>query len=104
MHQITLLLIFVATAVVGCLIIETVHPLLHTALRSGIIALWGITVLGPLTAVGLTFLAATGGELLFGRRLSAVAAIAATVNIVGGFGVTHRLLKMFDKKKKDTKS
>lgn len=103
MHPITLLLIFVATTIVGYLIIKTVPPLLHTPLMSGMNALSGITVLGALTAVGLTFLAATGGELLLGQILGGVAVIAATVNIVGGFGVTHRMLKMFDKKKKTTK-
>ncbi len=104
MHPITLLLIFVATTIVGYLIIKTVPPLLHTPLMSGMNALSGITVLGVLTAVGFTFLAATGGEFLLGQILGGIAVIAATVNIVGGFGVTHRMLKMFDKKKKETKS
>lgn len=104
MHPITLLLIFVAATIVGYLIIKTVPPLLHTPLMSGMNALSGITVLGVLTAVGFTFLAATGGEFLLGQILGGIAVIAATVNIVGGFGVTHRMLKMFDKKKKETKS
>lgn len=100
MHPIILLLVFVVAAVVGYLIIKNVPPLLHTPLMSGMNALSGITLLGAITAVGVTFLASNQGELLLGQLLGGVAIIAATINVVGGFGVTHRMLKMFDKKKK----
>ena len=74
--------------------------MLHTPLMSGMNALSGITLLGALAAVGLTFLTSSKGTFL-GQLLGGVAIIAATINVVGGFGVTHRMLKMFDKKKND---
>ncbi len=68
---------------------------------SGMNALSGITLLGAVAAVGLSLIAVdSGGRLLGGQLLGGIAIIAATVNVVGGFGVTHRMLKMFDKKKK----
>ena len=103
MHPIILLLVFVVATLVGYMIIKNVPPMLHTPLMSGMNALSGITLLGALTAVGLTFLASSQGELCLGQLLGGVAIIAATINVVGGFGVTHRMLKMFDKKKKTTK-
>ena len=102
MHPILLLLVFVIATVVGYLIIKQVPSLLHTPLMSGMNALSGITLLGALTAVGFTFFASSRGELLLGQVLGGIAVIAATVNVVGGFGVTHRMLKMFDKKKKES--
>ncbi len=104
MHPIVLLLVFVVATVVGYLIIKQVPSLLHTPLMSGMNALSGITLLGALTAVGFTFLASSRGELLLGQILGGIAIIAATVNVMGGFGVTHRMLKMFDKKKKEPTS
>ncbi len=102
MHPILLLLVFVIATVVGYLIIKQVPSLLHTPLMSGMNALSGITLLGALTAVGFTFFVSSRGELLLGQVLGGIAVIAATVNVVGGFGVTHRMLKMFDKKKKES--
>ena len=67
-------------------------------------ALSGITLLGAIAAVGLTLFAVESDVRLLGQILGGIAVIAATVNVVGGFGVTHRMLKMFDKKKKPSKS
>ncbi len=67
---------------------------------SGMNALSGITLLGAVAAVGLSLIAVDSGGRLLGQLLGGIAIIAATVNVVGGFGVTHRMLKMFDKKKK----
>lgn len=103
MPPIVLVIVFIVAAIVGYLIIKTVPPLLHTPLMSGMNALSGITLLGALTAVGFTFFAIHNKEFLLGQVLGGVAIIAATVNIVGGFGVTHRMLKMFAKKKKGSK-
>lgn len=103
MHPIILLLVFVVATVVGYLIIKNIPPLLHTPLMSGMNALSGITLLGAITAVGITFLASSQTELFLGQLLGGVAIVAATINVVGGFGVTHRMLKMFDKKKKVSK-
>lgn len=104
MHPVILLLVFIVATIVGYLIIRNVPSLLHTPLMSGINALAGITVLGALVAVGLTFFSNSECELLLGQILGGIAIIAAMVNIVGGYGVTHRMLKMFDKKNKRSKS
>lgn len=103
MHPIILLLVFLVASIVGYLIIRQVPPLLHTPLMSGTNALSGITVIGSLTIVGFTLLYSSKGELLLGQLLGGITIIAATVNIVGGYLVTHRMLKMFDKKKKQPK-
>lgn len=100
MNPIFLLLIFLVATVVGYLIIKNVPSLLHTPLMSGMNALSGITLLGSIAAVGLSVKAMSSGQVLTGEILGGIAIIAATVNVVGGFGVTHRMLKMFDKKKK----
>ncbi|MDD4778835.1 MULTISPECIES: NAD(P) transhydrogenase subunit alpha [Proteiniphilum] len=100
MNPIFLVLVFIAASVVGYLIIKNVPSLLHTPLMSGMNALSGITLLGAVAAVGLSLIAVDSGGRLLGQLLGGIAIIAATVNVVGGFGVTHRMLKMFDKKKK----
>jgi len=85
------LLLFILAAVataVGYRVIREVPPLLHTPLMSGMNALSGVTVLGAL--------AATAAALAIGSRLLAALGIAlATVNVVCGFVVTHRMLRMF---------
>ena len=96
MNPFFLIVIFAVTTGVGYVIIRNVPSLLHTPLMSGMNALSGITILGAVAAVGLS-VAATG------QILGGLAVVAATVNVVGGFGVTHRMLKMFDKKKKEEK-
>ncbi len=100
MNPIYLLLIFAIATVVGYFIIKNVPSLLHTPLMSGMNALSGITILGAVVAVGLSALAVNRGEVLAGQILGGLAIIAATVNVVGGFGVTHRMLSMFNKKNK----
>lgn len=99
MNPIILILIFVVATLVGYYIIKNVPSLLHTPLMSGMNALSGITILGAITAVGLSVLFADQ-SIVVGQILGGLAVVAATVNVVGGFGVTHRMLKMFDKKKK----
>jgi len=83
-----LLVLFVASAALGFKVIRDVPPLLHTPLMSGMNALSGVTLLSALVA---TAAAATLGNRLVG----AVAISIATVNVVGGFLVTHRMLRMF---------
>ena len=99
MNPIYLILIFVVATLVGYYIIKNVPSLLHTPLMSGMNALSGITILGAITAVGLSVLF-EDQSVVVGQILGGLAVVAATVNVVGGFGVTHRMLKMFDKKKK----
>lgn len=102
MNPIYLIIIFVVATFVGYYIIKNVPSLLHTPLMSGMNALSGITILGAVAAVGLSVLI---GEqsIVLGQVFGGLAVISATVNVVGGFGVTHRMLKMFDKKKKGGK-
>ena len=88
MNPILLVVIFIVATLVGYKIISNVPSLLHTPLMSGMNALSGITVLGALTAAAA---AASPGR----RSLGALAIILAMVNVAGGFGVTHRMLKMF---------
>ena len=104
MNPIILVVIFIVTSVVGYFIIKNIPSLLHTPLMSGMNALSGITILGAIAAVGLAFFAESNKQMLLGQVIGGIAIIAATVNVVGGFGVTHRMLKMFVKKKKRSES
>ncbi|HHT62633.1 MAG: NAD(P) transhydrogenase subunit alpha [Bacillota bacterium] len=88
MSPILLVLIFVVSTLVGYKVISNVPSLLHTPLMSGMNALSGITILGSLVATA--FAVAMGSKIL-----GAIAIILATNNVVGGFLVTHRMLKMF---------
>ena len=104
MNPFILVFVFIVTSIVGYFIIKNVPSLLHTPLMSGMNAVSGITLLGAIAAVGLTLFAVESDVRLLGQILGGIAVIAATVNVLGGFGVTHRMLKMFDKKKKPSKS
>ena len=90
MKELLLVALFVTTALVGYKIIKNVPGLLHTPLMSGMNALSGIPILGALVATSAAV--ATGN-----RILGLLAVFIATINIVGGFGVTHKMLKMFKK-------
>lgn len=88
MHPLILIAIFVASTLAGYLLIRNVPSLLHTPLMSGMNALSGITILGALAATGMAV--ATGSQIL-----GYVAIFLAMLNVAGGFGVTHRMLRMF---------
>ena len=96
-HPLILVGVFVVSAVLGYFIIRTVPSLLHTPLMSGMNALSGVTIVGSIVATGVAFLA--GGGLL-SQLAGCLAIVLAAVNVFGGFGVTHRMLMMFGKKKK----
>jgi NAD(P) transhydrogenase subunit alpha len=85
-----LLTIFMLAVFVGVEIITKVPPLLHTPLMSGSNAISGITIIGALLSV------AAGGTLP--TILGFLALVLATINVVGGFLVTHRMVAMFKKK------
>lgn len=87
--------IFVLAIFVGFEVITKVPPLLHTPLMSGSNAISGITLVGALISAGT-------GHTLLTTMLGLVAVILATINVVGGFMVTDRMLEMF-KKDKDKK-
>ena len=91
MKELLLVAVFIVSSVLGYVIIKKVPSLLHTPLMSGMNALSGVTVLGAVLAAAANYTAAS-----FIAALLAVA--LATVNVAGGFSVTHRMLKMFDKK------
>lgn len=101
MNPIYLILIFVISTFLGYVIIKNVPSLLHTPLMSGMNALSGITLLGTIAAVGLSVVAKDGNSVLLGQIIGGLAIVAATINVVGGFGVTHRMLRMFHKSKKE---
>jgi NAD(P) transhydrogenase subunit alpha len=86
-----LLTVFLLAVFVGFEIITKVPPTLHTPLMSGSNAVSGITVVGALMAAG-------AGEGALSTVLGFAAVILATVNVVGGFLVSHRMLEMFRKK------
>jgi NAD(P) transhydrogenase subunit alpha len=86
--EILLLGVFALATAAGYKVIRNVPPLLHSPLMSGMNALSGITVLGAISATAIG--AGTGGAVLGG-----VAVVLATANVVGGFLVTHRMLRMF---------
>jgi NAD(P) transhydrogenase subunit alpha len=85
------LTVFVLATFVGFEVITKVPPTLHTPLTSGSNAISGITIVGALLAAGLQVTTAT-------TVLGFVAVVFATVNVVGGFLVTHRMLKMFKRR------
>ncbi|MDC2984442.1 NAD(P) transhydrogenase subunit alpha [Candidatus Marinimicrobia bacterium] len=89
--DITVITIFVLAIFVGFEIITKVPPTLHTPLMSGSNAISGIAIIGALLATQLSGSIATW--------LGFVAVLFAVINVVGGFMVTDRMLKMFKKKK-----
>ncbi|MGD2107835.1 MAG: NAD(P) transhydrogenase subunit alpha [Phycisphaerae bacterium] len=86
-----LITVFLLAVFVGFEIITKVPPTLHTPLMSGSNAISGITIVGALIAAG-----AAEGRL--STALGFIAVVLATVNVVGGFLVSHRMLDMFRKK------
>ena len=81
---------FVLATFVGRELISKVPQTLHTPLMSGSNAISGITMVGALVASGMI-----GGS--WGKWIGVAALVAATVNVVGGFMVTDRMLQMFKK-------
>lgn len=103
MNPIFLIGIFLLSSVMGYFIIKNVPSLLHTPLMTGMNALSGVCLLGAVVTVGYSF-HTTGNALFIGQIFGGVGIILATVNVVAGFGVTHRMLKMFKHKNKTKKS
>jgi NAD(P) transhydrogenase subunit alpha len=82
------LYIFVLAAFVGYMVITRVPPLLHTPLMSATNAISGISLVGSLVAAG-------SARSQVATILGFIAVVCATTNIVGGFLITDRMLKMF---------
>ncbi|CAN5715149.1 hypothetical protein BH18ACI1_BH18ACI1_18380 [soil metagenome] len=93
---ISLLYVFVLAAFLGYLVISKVPPLLHTPLMSATNAISGISVVGAIVLAG-------SQHDLISTVLGVIAVISATINVVGGFMITDRMLRMFQDKtgKKD---
>ena len=95
MENITFLMhiyVFVLAIFVGGTLVINSKPTLHTPLMSGSNAISGITIVGALLSAGLE-------QFTISTILGMVAVIFAMINVVGGFLVTDRMLKMFKKKK-----
>ena len=88
--DINIITVFILAIFVGFEIITKVPPTLHTPLMSGSNAISGIAIVGAIISTTLD------GEI--GTWLGLAAVIFATINRVGGFMVTDRMLKMFKRK------
>jgi len=88
----TLITIFVLSAFVGFEVISKVPSILHTPLMSGTNAIHGVVLVGSMIVLGT----ASGGLEI---TLGFVAVVLATINVVGGFVVTDRMLEMFKVRK-----
>jgi NAD(P) transhydrogenase subunit alpha len=88
---VTALTIFVLAIFVGFEVITKVPPILHTPLMSGSNAISGITLIGAIISAGSQHTTLT-------TILGFAAVVFATINVAGGFMVTHRMLEMFRKK------
>jgi NAD(P) transhydrogenase subunit alpha len=86
------LTIFVLAVFAGFEIITKIPPTLHTPLMSGANAISGITLVGALVAAGAQ-------QSVLTTALGFIAVVCATINVVGGFMVTNRMLAMFRRKR-----
>ena len=90
MSVLNIITIFVLAIFVGFEVITKVPPILHTPLMSGSNAISGIAIIGAIVAI-------TGGGETVTIVLGTVALAFAAINVVGGFLVTHRMLRKFRK-------
>lgn len=91
MDLITLLFIFTLAVFLGFELISKVPSQLHTPLMSGSNAISGITIVGAIALSGI-------GDNSLAQWLGFTALVLATINVVGGYLVTDRMLGMFKKK------
>ncbi len=85
------LIVFILASIIGSEVISKVPQTLHTPLMSGSNAVSGITMVGALVVAGMV---ADQWAMILG----VVALVVATINVVGGFLVTDRMLQMFKRK------
>ncbi len=88
---ISLLYVFALAAFLGYLVISKVPPLLHTPLMSATNAISGISLVGAIVLAG-------SNHDRVSTILGIIAVISATINVVGGFMITDRMLRMFQEK------
>jgi len=89
---VTGLYVFLLAAFIGFEVIRRVSPLLHTPLMSATNAISGISLVGSLVVAGAGY-----GKV--STALGFIAVTASTINVVGGFLITDRILKMFRERK-----
>jgi len=95
-NGLALLSIFVLSVFVGFEVVAKVSTTLHTPLMSGANAIHGIILVGAISV-------ASNATSRLSTVLSILAIILATINMVGGFVVTDRMLEMFKAKKREAK-
>ncbi|RLA44724.1 MAG: NAD(P) transhydrogenase subunit alpha [Gammaproteobacteria bacterium] len=86
------LALFVLSLFLGVELITKVPPTLHTPLMSGTNAISGITLVGAVLAAG------AGEASMLVHALGFIAVVMATLNVIGGYLVTNRMLAMFKRK------
>ena len=86
------LYVFALAAFLGYQVISRVPPLLHTPLMSATNAISGISLVGSIVIAG-------SGHSIVATILGFVAVVCSTTNVVGGFVITDRMLRMFKRKK-----
>jgi NAD(P) transhydrogenase subunit alpha len=91
MEPVFLTFVFVLTIFLGFELISKVPSTLHTPLMSGANAISGITLIGSLASLKT-------GNTTVAIILGTLAVTFATINVVGGYAVTNRMLEMFKKK------
>ena len=89
MVYIVILMIFLGIEIIG-----RVPAVLHTPLMSGANAIHGVVLIGAIIALG-----EVGDDNIVGMVLGFLAVVLGTLNVVGGFAVTDRMLEMFKKKR-----
>jgi len=97
MSSLAILTIFVLSIFVGFEVVSKVSTTLHTPLMSGANAIHGIILVGAI-------IVAAKATSTLGTTLSIIAVVLATINMVGGFVVTDRMLEMFKKKEPKVKA
>jgi NAD(P) transhydrogenase subunit alpha len=90
-----LITIVILSIFLGIEVISRVPAVLHTPLMSGANAIHGVVIIGAIIVMG----EAKDGDY-FSLTLGFIAVVLGTLNVVGGFVVTDRMLEMFGKKKK----
>ncbi|MDP2187961.1 MAG: NAD(P) transhydrogenase subunit alpha [Sphingobacteriaceae bacterium] len=94
-ENLQLIYVLVLAVFVGVEVISKVPQVLHTPLMSGSNALSGVVIIGSILVMGKT-----DADNYLALALGFLAVVLATLNVVGGFAVTDRMLDMFRKKKK----
>ena len=97
LHNITMQTLYIVILMIflGIEVISNVPSILHTPLMSGANAIHGVIVLGAIIVIGKV-----DSSNIAALTMGTIAVFLGTLNVVGGFVVTDRMLEMFSKKKK----